>query len=86
MKSIKQWIVAHPNLAAWSALASGMVIILFIEARDVGLEAAQWFWLMVITVLVAGACVWIIGWGVDETEAPGAAPDAARTALEEEPD
>lgn len=68
MDSIKQWIGAHPNLTAWFVLALGMVIILVFEARDVGLQGWQWFWLIVVTVLVAGACVWIISWGDDEDE------------------
>ena len=42
--------------------AAGMVAILVWEARDVGLLAHQWAALIVTTVLVAGACVWIIGW------------------------
>jgi hypothetical protein len=68
MTQLKQWISNHPNLAAWFVLALGMVIILAVEARDVGLEAMQWFWLIVITVLVAGACIWIVSWGDDEDE------------------
>lgn len=68
MDAIKKWIVAHPNLSAWMVLAVGMVAILAYEARDVGLEAQQWFWLIVVTVLVAGACIWIISWGDDEPE------------------
>ena len=66
MEQLKQWINRHPNLTAWLVLGLGMVAILIVEARKVGLEARQWFWLIVITVLVAGACVWIIGWGDDE--------------------
>jgi hypothetical protein len=66
MESVKNWIYKHPNLAAWFALASGMVIILVWEARKVGLEPLQWFWLIVVTILVAGACIWIISWGDDE--------------------
>jgi predicted tellurium resistance membrane protein TerC len=68
MESLKKWITVHPNLSAWAALALGMVAILIFEARDVGLEARQWFWLIVVTVLVAGACIWIISWGEDEEE------------------
>lgn len=68
MDAIKKWIVAHPNLSAWIVLAAGMVAILVYEARDVGLEGQQWFWLIVVTVLVAGACIWIISWGDDEPE------------------
>jgi hypothetical protein len=70
MDAIKRWVGAHPNLTAWFVLALGMVAILVVEARDVGLETRQWFWLIVITVLVAGACIWIISWGDDETEEP----------------
>ncbi len=66
---MKNWISQHPNLSAWIVLAIGMVAILLYEARDVGLQGVQWFWLIVITVLVAGACVWIISWGDDEEEA-----------------
>jgi hypothetical protein len=66
MKSIKQWVIKHPNLTAWFVLALGMVILLLIEARDVGLETSQWFWLIVITILVAGAAIWIISWGDDD--------------------
>ena len=66
MKTVQSWISQHPNLSAWLVLALGMVAILVYEARDVGLEGSQWFWLIVITVLVAGACIWIISWGDDE--------------------
>ncbi len=58
---------AHPRLSAWFVLALGMVILLVIEARDVGLLPGQWVALIVATVLVAGACVWIISWE-DEPE------------------
>lgn len=53
---------AHPRLSAWFVLALGMVILLVIEARDVGLLPGQWAALIAATVLVAGACVWIISW------------------------
>ena len=66
MESIKRWIMSHPNLTAWFVLALGMVILLVIEARDVGLVGSQWFWLIFVTILVAGAAIWIISWGDDE--------------------
>jgi hypothetical protein len=69
MNSLKTWILKHPNLSAWFVLALGMVLLLVYEARDVGLQASQWFWLVVITVLVAGACIWIISWGDDDETA-----------------
>ncbi len=68
MTTLKNWIMQHPNLSAWFVLALGMDILLVIEARDVGLEGSQWFWLLFITTLVAGACIWIISWGDDDEE------------------
>ena len=56
------WASVHPRLAAWIVLALGMVILLVIEARDVGLLPGQWIALIVATVLVAGACIWIVSW------------------------
>ena len=53
MQALKQWVLRHPNLAAWIALAVGMNGILLFEARDVGLLPMQWFWLILITTLVA---------------------------------
>ena len=60
------WISTHPRLAAWFALSVGMVVLLIIEARDVGLLATQWIALILATVLVAGACIWIISWEDDD--------------------
>ena len=69
MNTIKTAVSNHPNLTAWFVLALGMVILLVFEARDVGLETSQWFWLIIITTLVAGAAIWIISWGDDDDEA-----------------
>ncbi len=66
METIKNWVKKHPNLTAWLVLAFGMVALLLFEARDVGLETSQWFWLVVVTILVAGAAIWIISWGDDD--------------------
>lgn len=62
MSRIVDWVKKHPQLSAWAVLALGMVAILAWEARDVGLLPGQWVALICATVLVAGACVWIIGW------------------------
>ena len=61
------WASRHPRIAAWVVLALGMVILLVYEGRDVGLLATQWLALIITTVLVAGACIWIISWE-DEAE------------------
>lgn len=62
----------YPNIFMWVILALGMNGILVYEAQDVGLNGSQWFWLIVITTLVAGACVWIISWGDNEEFEDGA--------------
>lgn len=66
-----QWALTHPRLTAWIVLSVGMIALLVIEARDIGLLATQWIALAAACVLVAGACVWIISWeDADEAAAP----------------
>jgi len=60
MAQLKDFANQHPNLAAWIALALGMVIMLLIAVRHVGLLPGQILALVVVTVLLAGLCVWII--------------------------
>jgi hypothetical protein len=73
---LRTWATQHPRLAAWIALAIGMVIVLVIAARDVGLLWNQWLFLVLATVGLAGLCVWIIGWEAnDEDEDEASAPD-----------
>ncbi|MCB9451022.1 MAG: hypothetical protein H6672_06255 [Anaerolineaceae bacterium] len=60
--ALVRWSLRHPRLAAWIGLAAGMVILLLIEVQSEGLTAGNWIALMTATVLVAGACVWIISW------------------------
>ena len=76
---IKDWVARHPRLTAWAVLAVGMVAILIWSARNVGLEALQWAALIVATILLAGLCVWIIGWDDKEEE-----EEANVVAVEEE--
>lgn len=65
-----KWALVHPRIAAWIVLSLGMVILLAIEARDVGLEVGQWIALIVATVGVAGLCIWIISWEDVDDNAP----------------
>jgi hypothetical protein len=76
--SFKAWIGRHPRLTAWAVLAVGMVAILIWAARNVGLLPGQWAALIVATILLAGLCVWIIGWEGDEEEAPAPAPETPK--------
>ncbi|MDD3827925.1 MAG: hypothetical protein GX597_07555 [Anaerolineaceae bacterium] len=68
--SVQDWARRHPRLLMWAVLAAGMVIILILSARDVGLLPGQWAALIVATILLAGLCVWIIGWedGAEEQD------------------
>jgi hypothetical protein len=68
MQAIKQFASTHPQITSWIVLAIGMVIILVWSAWDVGFTTGQWAALIVTTILLAGACVWIIGWDDDEDE------------------
>jgi hypothetical protein len=60
MARLKEFATQHPNLAAWIALAIGMLVMLLIAVRHVGLLPGQVLALVAVTVLLAGLCVWII--------------------------
>lgn len=84
MEAIKKFASDHPQITSWIVLAIGMVIILVWSARDVGFTGGQWAALVITTILLAGACVWIIGWEDEDEEAedsvqqPGTEPDKAQ--------
>ena len=52
----------HPRISAWIGLAIAMVLILLWAAKDVGLLPTQLLALVIATIVLAGLCVWIIGW------------------------
>ncbi len=68
MNNLKVFAEKHPQIVSWVVLAVGMVIILVFSAWDVGFEPSQWAALIVTTILLAGACVWIIGWEDDDED------------------
>jgi hypothetical protein len=70
MSQIIEWVKQHPRLTAWIVLAVGMNAMVVYEARSVGLLAGQWAALIIATTLVAGLCVWIIGWEDDDEDEP----------------
>lgn len=83
MNQVMSWARTHPRLTAWIVLALGMDLMVAYEARSVGLLIGQWVALLVATTLVAGLCVWIIGWEDDEDDEPPAAepkPEQPKTA------
>lgn len=75
MDSLKTFASQHPRILAWIVLAIGMVAILLWASKDVGLLPTQLVALVVATILLAGLCVWIIGWeDNDEPETPTQTP------------
>lgn len=78
MTPLINWAKAHPRLAAWIVLGLGMNAIVVYEARDVGLVAGQWAALVIATTLVAGLCVWIIGWEEDDDQTEAGPPPAEK--------
>ncbi len=74
MTALKTFASQHPRLTAWIVLAIGMVIILLWSAKDVGLLPTQLLALVIATILLAGLCVWIIGWEDDDEEATKQSP------------
>lgn len=74
-----RWANTHPRLAAWIVLSAGMIILLAIEAQNVGLLLGQWIALIAAVIMVAGVCIWIISWE-DEDDAPDAVKAAESAA------
>jgi hypothetical protein len=60
----------HPRISAWIGLAIAMVLILLWAAKDVGLLPTQLLALVIATIVLAGLCVWIIGWEDEAEEEP----------------
>lgn len=67
---LREFAERRPNLTAWAALSVAMVAILLWSARDVELLLRQRLALVAATILLAGACVWIITWEEDDSEEP----------------
>lgn len=70
MTALKSFAGQHPRITAWIVLAIGMVVILLWSAKDVGLLPTQLAALVVATILLAGLCIWIIGWEDHEDDQP----------------
>lgn len=65
MTGIRDFFGGHPRLLSWLVLAVGMVAMVLWAAKDVGFLPHQWAALIITTVVLAGVCAWIIGWGDD---------------------
>ena len=62
VSSLMKRVGEHPNLVAWLLLSIGMVLMVLFAARDVGFQTGQMLVLVIATIILAGACVWIINW------------------------
>lgn len=62
MITLRNVVTRHPMVVAWIVLAVGMVAMLIYAAKNVALLPSQMAVLIVATVLLAGACVWILTW------------------------
>ena len=82
MDALKKFAGTHPQITSWIVLAIGMVIILVLSASTVGFTPGQWTALVITTILLAGACVWIIGWEDDEEDAEALGEQAKAEAKE----
>ena len=60
--NLRAFVGRHPFVVAWAVLAVGMVVMLLYAAKDVALLPTQVAALILATILLAGACVWIITW------------------------
>lgn len=60
--NLRTFLTRHPILVAWAVLAVGMVVMLLYAAKDVSLLPTQVAALIIATILLAGACVWILTW------------------------
>ena len=58
---------AHPTLGTFLLMAPTMVVILQLSIQNVPLEPTQRLAMIAMTVALAGACAWILGW---ESESP----------------
>lgn len=62
MDRLRSLVERRPLVTAWVVLSAAMVAILLWASRDVELLPTQTLALVVATILLAGACVWIISW------------------------
>jgi hypothetical protein len=78
MNALKSFASSHPRISAWIVLAIGMVVILLWASKDVGLLPTQLAALVVATIVLAGLCVWIIGWEDEPEEQAPAQPTSGK--------
>jgi hypothetical protein len=77
----------YPRISAWVILSAGIIILLLIEARDVGLTVGNWIALIIVSIIVAGLSIWIVSWeDEDEAGAEAVVVKSQATKVEEDGD
>lgn len=62
MPNLLDGVKRRPMLLAWLLLSIAMVAILIWSSGDAGLLPNQLAAMIVATIVLAGACVWIVTW------------------------
>ncbi|MGC8828022.1 MAG: hypothetical protein ACP5TV_13585 [Anaerolineae bacterium] len=62
LERLRRFWERYPRLSSWVLLSAGMLAVFFWAARDLSVTPAQRLVMAASTVLLAGACVWIIYW------------------------
>ena len=68
MGTLRSWMRGRPRLASWTVLSLGFAVMTLLAARGNGLTALQLLGLVLSCMVLAGACVWIIGWDSGEPQ------------------
>jgi len=68
MGALRRWMRERPRMASWAVLSFGFAVMTLLAARGNGLTAMQLLGLCLCCVLLAGGCVWIIGWDSREPQ------------------
>ena len=59
---LPEFVRRRPRVIAWLVLSAGMVTMLLFSTRSQGLRPSQLATLAFSTIVLAGLCVWVIGW------------------------
>lgn len=62
LEQLRRFWERYPRLSSWVVLSAGMLAVFFWATRDLSVTPAQRLVMAVSTVLLAGACVWVIYW------------------------
>ncbi len=62
MTGLTELVKRHPLIVAWILMSIAMVAILLVSTGDANLLPSQLAAMIAATIVLAGACVWIVSW------------------------